>query len=391
MDTKSNERPRILHVTSGTEFGGGYSVVLSLVEMARQHGLQADVHTQCPETIRMCKERGIRVFNFEGIDRPIRPHKDLWAVVRLARAIQGRYQVVHTHTTKGGAVGRLAAHLAKVPVVLHTVHGFAFHEFSSKMATHLGALAERVLAKRCDKMIFVNSFDREQALKLKIASEQKMVTIFNGVPESRLDPCRKVTRQELLSELQIDEDCFLCAFVGRLAPQKGLKYLMEAIALLKRKMVNREVHLAVIGNGKLEAEVRRQIHTLDITDRVHLLGFLIDGLRWTGGCDSFVLSSLWEGHSVTLLEAMGLGRPIVATDIKGNRETITQEHNGLLVPPADPEALAAAIMRMASDIDFAKSLGSCARQTFKERFTLEKMLERTWAVYQEVLEANRLL
>ncbi|MHC4389028.1 MAG: glycosyltransferase, partial [Planctomycetota bacterium] len=201
----------------------------------------------------------------------------------------------------------------------------------------------------------------------------------------------QVTREELLHELKLENSSFLCLFVGRLAPQKGLKYLIEAIALAKGKMPDPNVHLVVVGKGELESAIQRQIRHLDIEDRVHLLGFLTDCLRWTGACDLFVLSSLWEGHSITLLEAMGLGRPIVATDIKGNRETLTDGHDGLLVRPADTEALAEAIMRIASDGDLARCLGSHARQTFSERFTANQMMEKTWDVYEQLLEKKKLI
>jgi len=224
----------------------------------------------------------------------------------------------------------------------------------------------------CDKIIFVNSFDQERALKLGIGSENQTVTIYNGVPQSHLTGGQEVSQGELLSELQIEKDSFLCVFVGRLAKQKGLNCLMEAIAIAKKEMSNPKVHLVVIGEGELEGEMRQQIRRLDIADRVHLLRFLTDYLRWTGGCDLFVLSSLWERCSISLLEAMGLGRPIVATGIKSNRETITCHKDGLLIPPGDPVSLAHAIIELATDSDRATQLGQAAKKTFNERFTGKK-------------------
>jgi glycosyltransferase involved in cell wall biosynthesis len=381
---------RVLHVAPG-KFGGGDSVVLSLVDMAREHGLHADVLCNSPELAEACAARHVRALNFKGIERPIRPHKDLWAAIRLYYAIRGRYEVVHTHSTKGGAVGRLAARWAKIPAVLHTAHGFAFHEFSSKMQTLMVARAERMMAHWCDKIIVVNEFDRQLALQLGIGTDEKLVTIYNGIPDSRLEPARQINRQELLDELQIGKDSFLCVFVGRLAPQKGLKCLMEAMAMVKGKMQSPKAHLAVIGEGELERSLRDQVQRLDLSDRVHFLGFQSACMRWTGQCDLFVLSSLWEGHSITLLEAMGVGRPIVATGIKGNRETITHNIDGLLVPPANAEALARAIMQLAANPAQTARLGQAAEETFNRRFTEKAMKNASWQVYEELLTAKGLL
>jgi glycosyltransferase involved in cell wall biosynthesis len=214
---------------------------------------------------------------------------------------------------------------------------------------------------------------------------------YNGVSKRRLESGRGTRHDELLDELGIPKDSFLCVFAGRLAPQKGLKYLVEAVGIVKSKMPDRQIHLAVIGEGELEQSLRSQVRELNISDRVHLLGFQSDCLRWTGGCDLFVLSSLWEGHSITLLEAMGLGRPIVVTDIKGNRETITHNKDGLHVPPADSEALALAMMDIASHPERATQMGQAAAETFERNFTEEVMKEKSWKVYQEVLSAKGLL
>jgi len=382
--------PRILHIAPG-EYGGGDSVVFSLVDMAREHGLQADVLVDNEEMRQICTERGIGIFCFEGIVRPIRPVRDLSAAIRLKRIIRGRYEVLHTHGSKGGAVGRLAARWARIPAVIHTVHGFAFHEHSSRLKTSVIAAAERIMARWCDKLIVVNTFDRQRALELGIGSKEKLVTVYNGVPESRLDSGRGINRRELLDELKIPNNSFLCVFVGRLAPQKGLNHLIEAMAMVRDRMSSPAVHLALIGEGELRAEINEQVQKLNLSDRVHLLGFQSACLRWTGGCDLFVLSSLWEGHSITLLEAMGLGRPIVATDIKGNRETITSGEDGLLVPAADPAALAEAVMELAANNQRASEFGQRARKTFEERFTEQVMKDESWQVYQALLAAKGLL
>ncbi len=381
---------RILHVIGSSRFGGATGVVFSLANMAREHGLAVDILTSNPDTLEHCRRRGLGVLPFAGIPRAIRPHKDFLDAVRLTRLLRDRYELVHTHTTKGGAVGRLAAHWAKVPAVVHTVHGFAFHEFSSRLATWLGAAVERRLARWCDRIIFVNHFDCQRAEELGIGRPEQRITIYNGISESVLARGRNVSRRELLTELHLPDEALLCVFVGRLAPQKGLTYLLEAMATVQSHL-DRPMHLALVGRGESQEQLTRQAASLGLADRVHFLGFRDDGIRWTGGADVFVLPSLWEGHSISLLEAMGLARPIVASDIKGNRESITHGRDGLLTPPRDPQALAQAIVQLGKDPALARSLGTAAKAAFDARFTEERMKRQTWELYRDLLVAKGLL
>jgi len=382
---------RVLHVVGSSKFGGATKVIFSLIAMARQHGLEAEILTDDPLTIEACQERGIGVFRFRGIDRPIRPHKDLWATVRLARRLRGRYEVVHTHTSKAGAIGRVAAWIAGVPAILYANHGWYFHELSGRLSTLLLSSAERILALMGDRIICVNEWDRQKTIDMRIAPPHKVATVYNGIPEDQLRPGRNTTREELLAELNLPLGSCLCVHVGRLAEQKGLPYLFEAFAIACRNLPEKDLHLAMVGDGELQADGERWVEQHGVADRVHFLGFRSDAIRWTGGADLTVNSSLWEGHSISLLEYMGCGKPIVATNIRGNRESITHEHDGILVPPADAKGLAEGMTRLISDPDLARRLAGEARRTFERRFTLDRMLENTWTVYEGLLKEKGLL
>lgn len=381
---------RLLQIIGDSKFGGDSVIICDWLKMLESRGFEVTLLATDKPVVKLAQEQGINVWTFKGIQRTINPFVDIPAILRLAWALRGKYDVVHTNTTKGGAVGRLAAWLARIPVILHTVHGFAFHEFSGKLSTFAVGFVERVLTRMSDRVIFVNDFDRMCAIKMGIVPEHKAVSVYNGVSEERLNPGLSVNRGDLLRDLNLDEDTFLCVNVGRLAEQKGLRYLFEALGIVRRKMPEFKIHQVMIGEGELYEQSQEWIKEYGIADRVHFLGFRTDALRWTGGADAFVLSSLWEGHSITLLEAMGCGTPIIATDIKGNRESITNELDGLLVQPADAESLAAGIMRLASDRDFAQQMGDRARKTFVERFTLKHMLDNTWNVYEKLLCEKKL-
>jgi glycosyltransferase involved in cell wall biosynthesis len=378
-------------IIGDSKFGGAALVVCSLMKMLRSRDIDVTLLATDPNILEIFKKESFSVWTFKGIQRAVNPFIDISALLRLTRALRGKYDIVHTHTTKGGAIGRLAAKLAGVPVILHTVHGFAFHEFSGKLKTHLICIVERILAKMCDKMIFVNNYDRIKAIEMGITSEDKAVTVYNGIDESRLVLGINTDRSRKLSELNLSDSSFLSVYVGRLAEQKGLRYLFEAIKIVNEEMPNCVINQVVVGDGELFRRCQEWVEQFGITDRVYFLGFRPDAICWTGAADLFVLSSLWEGHSITLLEAMACGRPIVATDIKGNRESIKDGYNGLLVEPANSKALARAIIKIISNPKLAKTLGEHARDTFAKRFTLERMIECGWQVYEGVLKEKGLV
>lgn len=383
----NNPKRSVLHIVGSSKFGGATNIILSLVDMARQKGLNAAILTDDIETIKVCEKLNIEIVYFKGIIRPVRPWTDFAAVYRLSRLLKKRKDsIVHTHTTKGGAIGRIAARLAGVPVVIHTVHGFSFHEFSSKIVSVLFGLAERILSKFCDCMIFVNNYDRELAIKRRIVQAFKAETIYNGLNAERIISNAAADRKKLLEEAGLKTNIFLSVFVGRLAKQKGLRYLFEAIKIVKQNNTHVDMHQIIIGDGPLRQECERWAQELDIAHYVHFLGFRTDAVKWTGIADLFVLSSLWEGHSVTLLEAMCLGKPIVATDIKGNRESINDASEGLLVAPADPRAFASAMLKLMENPDYAVELGRNAKEKFVKLFTVQQMLSQTWELYKAVAE-----
>jgi len=386
-----NRPLRALHIVGDSKFGGGDVVIWEGLKILAGKGIDVTLLATDPSAIEYARSQGLSVWPFRGIRRAVRPVRDLWATLRLAWAICGRYDIVHTNTTKAGAVGRTAAYLARVPAILHTVHGFSFHEFSSRMTTTLVAAVERILAMMSDRVIFVNDFDRRRAVRMGILPARKAVTVYNGLGEDRLGPGLAARREELLAELNLPGDAVLSVFVGRLAPQKGLRYLLEALGIIRRTRPDLKLHQVVVGEGQQEEESRRWAKQQGVDDAVHFLGFRPDAVRWTGGADMFVVPSLWEGHSITLLEAMGCGAAIVATNIKGNRESLTHGRDGLLVKPADSQSLAEGMISLAENRDLARRLGQAARQTFLRRFTLQEMLKKTWAVYEELLSSKGML
>jgi glycosyltransferase involved in cell wall biosynthesis len=248
-----------------------------------------------------------------------------------------------------------------------------------------------MMARYCDRIISVNTYDREWAIRLGIVSSpEQIVTVYNGISTERLAAVGSPDRAALLKEAGVEGEVSVLVNLARLAPQKAQRYLLEAMPTVVSR-VKRPVHLFLVGNGEDEDTLRALTRRLGLDDNVHFLGFRRDGLAWLKVADMSILSSLWEGHSVTILEAMGLGTPVIATDIKGNRETIDHDRNGLLVKPKDPLSLAEAIVRYLNDPESARRHAQAARADFFEKYTERHVQENTWSVYRELLEEKELL
>jgi glycosyltransferase involved in cell wall biosynthesis len=379
---------RVLHVLGGSQFGGAIWVVKSYAEALQEHGCEVTVYTSVERAADVFRGAGCDIISSPEMVREINPPRDAMALLRLAHACRdGRFDVVHTHTSKGGIIGRAAAWLAGVPVVLHTVHGFAFHDSSGRASRTFYATLERAAARLSDRVITVSDYHRRMALRLHIASAGRVVTIHNGISRSRLVVSRD--RDEVRQELGMETTDILIVAIGRLAQQKGLETLLIALPEIVRR--DPRIHLAIVGEGPLRTELEERARFSGLGSHVRFLGFRTDVGDILNASDLVAAPSLWEGLSISILEAMALGKPIVTTDIGSNLELVEDGVSGLLVPPRDSTALAEAIVRVAGDPDLAGRLAAAARERFDRAFTERAMKDALWNVYEAVLREKTLL
>lgn len=342
-------------------------------------GWHVDVLTTDATFKRILYDNGIGVVDLDVIRREIDPLCDLWGLYRLYQFLRhSGYEVVHTHTSKGGFVGRLAARLARIPVIIHTVHGFAFHEQSSPVALRCYSLLERLAASWCDRIVTVSQFHRDWALRLGIGDEQRVVAIPNGIDEGRVSATREAS--EVRRDLGLKPEDFVILAVGRLAPQKGLEYLIAAVPILQSRSIA-QFKVLLLGDGPLHGKLQTKAKARGVDDKVIFLGFRKDVGDLLAASDLVVLPSLWEGLSIALLEAMAASKPIVTTSIGSNLEVVQDGVSAVLVPPKDPGALAEAIIRLYSNPQLRERLGSEARRVFEERYTEERMLQAYMDLY----------
>lgn len=372
---------RILHVVGNSEFGGGGVVILALTDAARMAGFEVSVLTTDPVFQDKLGEAGIPIVDLDVIRRPIRPLWDLGGLARLTAYLRRNpYDIVHTHTSKGGIVGRWAARMARIPVIVHTVHGFSFHELSPRPVKLAYGTLERLAAPACDLIVTVSEELREVALAAHIGTPEKVVSIPNGVTTDRVHPTRP--RPETRAALGFDPGDTVLLTPGRLAPQKGHAVLFEALAGVGTAP---DVTVLCPGAGPDRDVLEQHAQRLGLGDRVRFMGFRDDIGDLHEACDVVVLPSLHEGLSIALLEAMAAGKAIVTTGIPSNREVTREGWCARLVPPGDPVALRSAVLALVDDPTARMELGKRARLVFEEHYTQHAMVAAYLDRYQALL------
>ena len=299
---------------------------------------------------------------------------DLRVVARLARLIESSgADLVHTWLFTGNTFGRAAAWWAGTAAVI------ASERSVDRWRGPVHRFIDRAFARRSDRIIA----NAEAVKSFYVDHEGLCPELFAVVPNG-LDPERFAQAQPaaLRQELGLDPRARIVGCAGRLEEQKGVQHLVDAAGALPPGEA--PTVFVVAGAGPQEAMLRDRVAGLGLEGRVHLLGYRSDVAEVMAACDVFVLPSLWEGLPNVVLEAMAAGVPVVATDVGGTRELVTDRESGLLAPASDPHALAHAIRQLLDDPDLAQRCAAGGRAV-AERHTIAAMVERTQAVYDEVL------
>jgi glycosyltransferase involved in cell wall biosynthesis len=359
-------------ITRSDTVGGAHVHLLDLASRA-----QADGHTV--EVLvgggglyaALLRDKGLKVVNLRYLVRPITPHLDALAVLECWRAFRRfKPDIVHVHSTKAGLVGRAAAKLAGLPVVF-TAHGWAFTEGIAERSRRFAVFLEKCAARLSDAIICVSEYDRQLALRMGVGNALLLTRIHNGVPEVSADQ-RSIP--EKAGALRV-----IC--VARLDAPKDHALLLDALAMIE----GLPWVLELIGDGPLTQEVRQKARDLGLADRVEFSGLCNDVASRLAGSDVFVLASGWEGLPLSILEAMRAGLPVVASDVGGVSESVTDEVTGFLIPKGDKTTLANRLMRLLSDAALRRKMGLAGRAAYEREFSFEVMYQRTQQVYQDVL------
>ncbi|HEU5099337.1 MAG TPA: glycosyltransferase family 4 protein [Roseiflexaceae bacterium] len=329
--------------------------------------------------------------------RHLTPWADLNALIQLYRLMRReRFTIVHTHTPKPGLLGQIAARLAGVPIVVNTLHGFYFHEHMRPATRRFYIAMEKIAASCSDKILSQNSEDIQTAIREGICPSDKIMHLGNGVDLTIFDPKRYsvVERRRHRTKAGIPKDAKVVGFVGRLAAKrKGFLDFLKAAEQLVKTIPN--VYFLIVGDadyGKPDAVDPTVAKDYGIWDRCHFLGQRPNAElpHWYALMNVLVLPSLFEGVPRVVMEASAMGVPVVATDVKGNREAVAQGQSGLLVPLGDVQLLADTIAELLADRERAQQMGAIGRCLAMERFDEQQVFDRVKAEYIRLLHQKGL-
>ena len=339
--------------------------LLPLIDGMRDEGW--DVYSVCSDGqyIAELRKNGYNVITIP-IARSINPFKHVVTIIKLIKFFrQEKFDLLHVHTPVASLVGRLAAWIARVPLVVYTAHGFYFHDDMSQLKKWVFIGLEKIAGNVTDVLFTQSQEDANTAIRKGIVKPENVFTIGNGVDIARFNPVIYCNQIDLRRSLNIPEDAFVVGMISRLVKEKGVIEFLEAAVLLNES--NPNIYFLLIGDRLLSD------HADAVTDSIehskielgkHLVmtGIRSDIPELLAIMDVYCLPSWREGMPRTIIEAMMMNIPVIATDIRGSREEVIQNETGLLVPVRQSDELAAAILKCSSHPEWSRKLGNEGRK-----------------------------
>ncbi len=393
------KRVKIIHVITRLDKGGSaentfltvqgldkerYDVVL--VSGPSRESQMSDQEVRAVEAnLAALESSGARIIFIPELMREPTPLSDWMALVRLCGLFRKeRPVIVHTHTSKAGMLGRWAAFLCRVPIIVHTPHGHVFWGYFNKFKTAVFILLERLTARITDRIITLTHREKMDHVRFRIAPEGKFAVIHSGVDLGRYSRVH-ADIAKIRQDMNLPAGAFVVGTTGRLTSVKGHIHLLQAaVRILKDR---KEIYFVLLGDGELGDHLRKYADEAAIARNVRFLGWRSDVATVLSAFDVFAFPSLNEGMGKAIVEAMAMGKPVIASAVGGIPDLVVHGENGLLVPPADSEALANAVLELYENPDKRKKMGEVGKGMAAE-YGVDAMLRKIDALYEACLTAS---
>jgi glycosyltransferase involved in cell wall biosynthesis len=382
------DKIKVLHIITRLDKGGSAeNTFLTVTGLDRKsYDLTlfiGPVSDSAQDRKKQLEENKIKYFLIPELVRNVSPVKDIKTLLKLYRFLKKeKFDIVHTHTSKAGFLGRFAAKLAGIPIVIHTPHGHVFFGYFGSLKSKAFIFLEKLASLFTDRIVALTNRERDDYRKYKIAAEGKLVVIHSGIELDKFKEPSFNEKQNFKEELGIPENYLVVGTAGRLVPVKGLGFLVEAA-----KQITSQYHdtfFILAGDGELRESLEKKASELGLKDNIRFLGWRDDIARIIFVFDVFALPSLNEGMGRVLVEAMACGKPIVASSTGGIPDLVIHGKNGFLVPAKDSKELARYIQFLLEDKGRREKMGVAGKE-MAANFSKEIMVDKIAELYQELI------
>lgn len=383
MTDLPDRRVKVLHLITRFTDGAGMNTLLTVIGLMRLGYDVVIAGGPGGHLYAEAERAGVRTHVLPHMKHPISPLHDLLMLVQLYRFLRREpFTIVHTHSSKAGVLGRIAARLARVPIVVHTIHGFAFHEFAHSFLVWFYVNIERLCARLSSKMIFVARLLVNEAATRGICRLQDAEVIYSAIDLDSIASCH-VDPATIKRRFGIPAEDSVVASVGRLDRQKNFQDLIDAAELVLRDHPN--TTFIIIGEGPQRSELAEQARALGLSKKLVLAGYQTDIAGILSCVDMYAVPSLYEGLGRAMTEALASGKPVVANAVNAIPELVIDGVTGFLVTPRDPKMLAEKIGFLLSNPDQARIMGENARKVVGLEFHPETMVRKIAECYERLL------
>ncbi len=382
------QRINLLYVITKLELGGAQKQLLSLIDHLNKEKFRPFLFTAkdgllIPEASSI---NGLTIKKSRWLERPISPLKDLLALIEIYLFIKkNNIGIVHTHSSKAGILGRLAARLTKVKIIVHTVHGWSFNDYQPNGERLFFIWLERLSAQFTDKLIVVSNYDKQKGLDNRIGKENQYSLIRYGIEYAEFG----IKDQNIRRELGINTNDLVVCMVSCFKPQKSPQDFIRLAFLVNKALP--DARFLLVGDGILRKKIERLIRKFNLEKQVTLTGWRRDIPRILSAIDVFVLTSLWEGLPTSALESMASSKAIVSTHTGGVAEIIVEGKVGFLVLPGDINKMSERLVVLLKDNNLRMQMGQNARESLNFDFALTNMIDNSQNLYENLIKEKEMV